>query len=125
MVPIHAIKEFGLILVICLAGEWIAALLPFAFPASVISMVLLLILLLVGAVKERQIQTLSKFLVVNMGLFFIPSLVGTLEHTQTLMTNLIPFLVITFLTTPLVYLAAAWSVQLLTGISGRKEKKHD
>ena len=39
--------ELGLILVICLAGEWVAALLPFAFPASVISMMLMLVLLLV------------------------------------------------------------------------------
>jgi len=121
----NVIKELALILTVCLAGEWIAALLPFAFPASVISMLLLLILLLTGAVKEYQIQTLSKFLVVNMGLFFIPSLVGTLEHTHTLMTNLLPFLVITFLTTPVVYLAAAWSVQLLTKALGRKEKGHD
>ena len=121
----NIMKELGLILAVCLAGEWISALLPFSFPASVISMVLLLFLLLAGIVKEHQIQTLSKFLVVNMGLFFIPSLVGTLEHTQTLMTSLIPFLVITFLTTPAVYLAAAWSVQLLTRVLSRKEKGHD
>ena len=121
----NIMKELGIVLTVCLAGEWISALLPFSFPASVISMVLLLILLLTGIVKEHQIQTLSKFLVVNMGLFFIPSLVGTLEHTQTLMTNLIPFLVITLLTTPLVYLAAAWSVQLLTKSLSRKEKGHD
>ena len=125
VIPINIIKEVGLILTICLVGEWVAALLPFSFPASVISMILLLTLLWAGVIKERHIQTLSNFLVVNMGLFFIPSLVGTLEHTKTLMTNLIPFLVITLLTTPLVYLAAAWSVQLLTKSLGRKEKGHD
>lgn len=120
----NIIKEFALILALCLVGEGIATLLPFAFPSSVISMVLLLILLLVGAIKEHQIQTLSRFFVVNMGLFFIPSLVGTLEHTQTLIPSLLPFLVITFFTTPVVYLVAAWTTQLLTRALGRKEKGH-
>lgn len=118
--------ELGLILVICLIGEWIAALLPFAFPASVISMVLLMILLMTGVVKERMIQTVSKFFVVNMGLFFVPALVGTLQYTDVLKSQFLPFLAVTFLTTPVVYLAAAWSVQLLMKLLGRKEdENHD
>lgn len=117
--------ELGLILAICLAGEWIAALLPFAFPASVISMVLLMLLLLTGIVKERMIQSVSKFLVVNMGLFFVPALVGTLQYVDVLKSQLFPFFIVTFLTTPLVYLAAAWSVQALMKLLVRKEdKKH-
>lgn len=113
--------ELGLILVVCLAGEWIAAVLPFAFPASVISMVLLMLLLMTGIVKERMIQTVSKFLVVNMGLFFVPALVGTLQYVDVLKTQILPFLAVTFLTTPVVYLAAAWSVQLLMKVLGKKE----
>lgn len=117
--------ELGLILAICLAGEWIAALLPCAFPASVISMVLLMLLLLTGIVKERMIQSVSKFLVVNMGLFFVPALVGTLQYVDVLKSQLFPFFIVTFLTTPLVYLAAAWSVQALMKLLVRKEdKKH-
>ena len=113
--------ELGLILVICLAGEWVAALLPFAFPASVISMILLAVLLMTGVIKERMIQTVSKFLVVNMGLFFVPALVGTLQYVDVLKTQIVPFLAVTFLTTPVVYLAAAWSVQLLMKVLGKKE----
>ncbi len=113
--------ELGLILVVCLAGEWIAALLPFAFPASVISMILLMALLMTGIIKEQMIQTVSKFLVVNMGLFFVPALVGTLQYVDVLKTQILPFLAVTFLTTPVVYLAAAWSVQLLMKAMGKKE----
>ena len=40
--------ELALIFGICLVGEGVAALLPVAFPASVISMVLLMVLLLTG-----------------------------------------------------------------------------
>ena len=113
--------ELGLILVICLAGEWVAALLPFAFPASVISMIMLMVLLMTGIIKERMIATVSKFFVVNMGLFFVPALVGTLQYVDVLKTQIVPFLAVTFLTTPVVYLAAAWSVQLLMKVLGKKE----
>jgi len=113
--------ELGLILVICLAGEWIAALLPFAFPSSVISMILLMVLLMTGVIKEKMVSTVSKFFVVNMGLFFVPALVGTLQYVDLLKTQIVPFLVVTFLTTPVVYLAAAWSVQLLMKAINKKE----
>lgn len=120
----NVMLELALILLICLVGEWIAGLLPFAFPASVISMVLLMVLLMTGVVKERQIRTVSHFFVVNMGLFFVPALVGTLAYTDVLSAQLIPFLAVTFLTTPVVYLVTAWSVQLLMKALGKKEGAH-
>lgn len=101
------------ILVVCLAGEAIAALLPIAFPASVISMVLLMILLLCGVVKQRQIQSVANFFVVNMGLFFVPALAGIVAYVDVLKRQLLPFVAVVVLTTPIVYLVTAWTVQLL------------
>ena len=120
---LHILTELSLIFALCLAGEGIAALLPVAFPASVISM-LLMALLLTGVVKERRIQTVSRFLVTNMGLFFIPSLVGTMEYVEVLRAQALPFLAVTFLTTPVVYLAAAWTVQLLMRRSRKEAERH-
>ena len=116
----HILTELSLIFALCLAGEGIAALLRVAFPASVISMPLLL----TGVVKERRIQTVSRFLVTNMGLFFIPSLVGTMEYVEVLRAQALPFLAVTFLTTPVVYLAAAWTVQLLMRRSRKEAERH-
>ena len=81
-------------------------------------------LLLTGVVKERRIQTVSRFLVTNMGLFFIPSLVGTMEYVEVLRAQALPFLAVTFLTTPVVYLAAAWTVQLLMRRSRKEAGRH-
>lgn len=120
----NILVELGVILTICLAGEWIAAVLPFSFPASVASLVLLTLLLMTGVVKQRHIQTVSHFFLVNMGLFFVPTLVGTLEHMGLLAARLLPFLAVSLLTTPVVYLSTAWSVQLLTRSMRRKEEKH-
>src|SRR5699024_6748611 len=117
--------ELALIFGICLVGEGVAALLPVAFPASVISMVLLMVLLLTGVVKDRHIQTASHFLVANMAFFFLPSFVGLLEHIELLKSQLVPLLLIIVLTTPVVYLITGWAVRLLMlRHRNRKEDRH-
>ena len=117
--------ELALIFGICLVGEGVAALLPVAFPASVISMVLLMVLLLTGVVKDRHIQTASHFLVANMAFFFLPSFVGLLEHIDLLKSQLVPLLLIIVLTTPVVYLVTGWTVRLLMlRHRNRKEDRH-
>ena len=119
------ILEFCIVFLICMAGEWIAAFLPFTLPASVISLLLLLILLLCGGVKERTIQGTSQFLIGNMGLFFIPPIVGTLEYLDVLKLQAIPFLVVTLVSTPVVYAVTAWSIRLFMKMLGGKEADHD
>ena len=117
--------ELALIFGICLVGEGVAALLTVAFPASVISMVLLMVLLLTGVVKDRHIQTASHFLVANMAFFFLPSFVGLLEHIELLKSQLVPLLLIIVLTTPVVYLITGWTVRLLMlRHRNRKEDRH-
>ena len=117
--------ELALIFGICLVGEGVAALLPVAFPASVISMVLLMVLLLTGVMKDQHIQTASHFLVANMAFFFLPSFVGLLEHIELLKSQLVPLLLIIVLTTPVVYLITGWTVRLLMlRHRNRKEDRH-
>ena len=121
----NIMAQLAVILGVCLAGEGIAALIPLAFPSSVVSLILLMILLLTGVVKERQIQTVSGFFIANMAFFFIPSFVGTLEHAELLISQALPLLLIVGLTTPVVYLVTGWTVQLLLRAMRRKEKDHD
>ena len=118
------ILEFCIVFLICMAGEWIAAFLPFTLPASVISLLLLLILLLSGVLKERQIRQSAAFLTENMGILFIPAAVGTLEYLDVLKAQAIPFLLITVVSTPIVYFITAWSVQLLMKLFNRKKVQH-
>lgn len=120
----NLIVEFCVVFLICMVGEWISALLPFTLPASVVSLIILLILLLSGRVKERTIQGTSQFLINNMGMLFIPSVVGTLEYLDVLKLQFMPFLVVSIVSTPLVYVATAWSVQLLMKLFKKKEAAH-
>ena len=91
----NLLLELGILFLIRPVGEWIAP--PcsplYCRPASS-SMLLLLALLLCGAVKERSILSpAARFLIGNMGLFFVPALVGTLEYLEILQSQAIPFLV--------------------------------
>lgn len=117
--------EIAIIFGICLFSEGVSALLPVPFPASVISMLLLLALLLSGGVKERHIGRTCRFFTGNMAFFFIPSCVSILEHTGTLAACLLPFLVIAILTTPLVYLTTGWTIQLMMALGRKREARHD
>ena len=120
----NLIFELGILFLICMAGEGIAVLLPITIPASVISLILLLILLLSGVLKERHIRQSSAFLTENMGILFIPAAVGTLEYLDVLKAQAIPFLLITVVSTPFVYFITAWSVQLLMKLFNRKKVQH-
>ena len=111
------IGEIAIVFGICLVCEGIVSLLPFTFPASVLSMLVLLALLLTGVLKQRHISRVSGFFVGNMAFFFLPSCVGLLEHWV-----LLPFFAVAVLTTPLVYAATAWTIQLLMARQRRKEE---
>lgn len=118
------IGEIGLIFGICLLGEGIAALLPVAFPGSVISLILLITLLMTGVVKTRHIQRVTGFLVANMSFVFLPACVSVVEHAPVILPKIVPIFLICFLTTPLVYLATAWTVQGMMVLRRRKGKDH-
>lgn len=103
--------ELALIFGICLVGEGISAVLPFPFPASVIALLLLGLLLFTGLVKPRHIEKTTGFLVSNMAFFFLPACVGIMKYADSILGQLLPFLFIGFITTPVVYFVTAWTVQ--------------
>lgn len=118
----NIIAEIALICGVCLVGEGIAALLPVEFPASVIGLLLLMVLLFTGIVKDRHIRRVAEFIIVNMAFFFIPSCVGIMEQFPLLRDKLLAFLVICMLTTPVIYLTTAWTVRGVTALMARGRK---
>ena len=72
-IPMNILMQTAVLLLICFAGEGISLVLPFAFPSSVISMILLFILLATKIVKLKQIEEVTGFLTKNMAFFFLPA----------------------------------------------------
>ena len=120
------IAQLCVVFAICVAAEGISAVLPFVFPASVLSMVLLLLLLLTRVLKPRQLQETSDFLLNNMTMFFIPTCVSVLTYADVLFRNFWAIVGISLLTTPLVFFVTGHVVQLtMKWVRRREAEQHD
>jgi holin-like protein len=120
----NIVTELALIFGVCLAGVAIAEILPFTVPYSVISLLILTALLYRKIIRPAQISNVGGFFIRNMGIFFVPAVVGAMEYVETLRNYLVPFLVITLVTTPLVYAVTAWTVQVCMRLQKRRGGTH-
>lgn len=107
------IVQIGVVLAVSLAGEAVAAVLPFPFPASVIGMVLLFCLLAAKVLRPQHIRQKADFLLDNMPLFFIPACVSILKYADVLLQNLPAMILICVGTVPLVFFVTGHTVQLV------------
>ena len=110
---LHITAELAIIFAVCLLGEFFADLLPFEFSASVLSMIILLILLTVKILKYDHIKSTADFFTSNMAVLFIPYGVKILQYVDIIKDNLILFMLIVLITTPLVYGVTAITAQLI------------
>ena len=108
----HVFAQIAVIFSICVAAEGVAAILPFTFPSSVLGMLILLALLLSKVLKPKQLEETSGFFLNNMTFFFVPTCVGILKYTDVLFSNFWAIVLISILTTPLVFFVTGHVVQL-------------
>lgn len=111
--------QIGILFSLCVAGEGISLVLPFAFPGSVIALVLLFILLALKWLKPGQIREASDFLLQNMAFLFVPSSVGIMQQVATLRSIWLPFLLICLTSTVLTFFAASTTVRLVMRLQDR------
>lgn len=120
------IKQFSIILIISLIGEIIHLLIPLPVPASIYGLLLLLAGLKTKLVPLDSVRETSLFLIDIMPLMFIPAAVGLLDSWPVLRPILIPFLVITVVSTILVMAATGVITQyVIRAQHKRKEKNHE
>ena len=117
------ILQIGIVLGICFLGEGLEMLLPFPFPASVISMILLFVFLCFGIVKQEHIKQKSDFLLQNMAFFFIPAGVGIMSDYNALKDNILPLLAVCFLTTIITFTVTAFTVKGVIRLQNAKRRK--
>ncbi len=102
--------QFGIVFGICWVGEIIAKFLPFTFPASVISMMLILLMLLANILKTDHIKQKSDFLLQNMAFFFVPSGVAIMDKLEFVQGNILKLAVICFITFVITFTVTAYTV---------------
>lgn len=93
------VRDFAIILACTLAGLWIATLLPFAFPGSIIGMLLLFAALATGVVKPDWVERGSNLLIRYMAVMFVPLGVGLVSYLGVLERGLLPFAISTVVST--------------------------
>lgn len=121
------IKQFAIIFLICLVGNFISSILPFVFPGNIISLILLFILLDKNIIREKSINVVGDFLLANMGLFFIPSAVGIMTNYQAISSILFKFILIIIMSTVFTFFVASKTVSFVIYIqekyiSSRRKK---
>ncbi len=90
------LKQFSIILGVCLAGEVLRWALPLPIPASIYGLVLMLAALMCGLIKLPQVEKAADFLIGIMSPMFLPAAVGLMDQFDGLRAILLPFLVINF-----------------------------
>ena len=114
--------QVALVFGIYWVSQGIEAVLPVAFPASVISLLLLLVLV-TGIVKMDHVREKSDFLLGNLGFFFIPVSVSIINYVDLIWQNAAAFLTVCVVSMVLTYGATVWAVHLTRRLMERGGKR--
>lgn len=98
------VKPCAIIFGCLAAGEFLCRILSLPVPGSILGMLLLTSLLQAGVVKVDSVKAVSRFLVSNMGLFFVPPGVALMLYFDLIAKEWLPIVVTTVVTTVLVLL---------------------
>ena len=121
-------KQLTLIIAFSLLGVLISYLLSLAkinFPGSLIGMVLLFLFLLIGLVKVRSVDEVSKFFIDNMGIFFVPGAVlilNKLELISEIWWKLTIIILVAFVVS---FTATYFSVKLTLYLQNKRQIKKE
>lgn len=117
------LKQAAVIFAVYLVGSFISGILPFSFPGSVISMILLFILLMTGVLKLGQVDEAGGFLLNNMAFLFVPTVVGIAAYFPLILENLLALAVIIVVTTVLTFAVSAYTVMAVIRLQSRRREK--
>lgn len=107
------LRQFGIILAICLAAEFIVSLLPVAFPSSVTAILILAASLGFKLLKEGHIQETADFMLSNMAIVFVPVSIGMVEDIGLLKGQLKGFLLVVCVSLILTFLGTYVTVRFV------------
>lgn len=114
------LKQFAIIMGVYALSEIILMIVPVKFPANVLGMILMFILLCAKVVKLEQISDVSTFLTTNMGFFFVPAAASVARDLGIVADTFWPILAICIIGTTLVFASTAFTARLVQKIQTRK-----
>ncbi|WP_317367593.1 CidA/LrgA family protein [uncultured Tyzzerella sp.] len=116
------IKQLTILFFISFLSELISSLLPFTFPASLMAIIILFILLYSKLLGMKNIETVGEFLQKHIAIFFIPPAISLMDEFPYIKDKLIPILFITVVSFLLTFLSTAYTVKIVIKIQERIQK---
>lgn len=90
------------------------------FPAPLVGMLLLFVLLQLKIVKEKHIEQACNLLISKMGLLFLPPAVGIVMYLDLLKAELLPIAITVFGGSIIILICTAHFTQFIIGRGGKK-----
>ncbi|WP_394522226.1 CidA/LrgA family protein [Lacrimispora sp. JR3] len=119
------LRQFSIILFISLIGEIIHLFVSLPIPASIYGLLLMLIGLKTKIIPLCAVEDASIFLIEIMPVMFIPAAVGLLDSWGILGPILVPFIVITLLSTIVVMAITGRVTQFFIRIDRKRKDKEN
>ncbi|WP_157860719.1 CidA/LrgA family protein [Bacillus sp. LL01] len=76
------VVQVGILYVFYRVGVYIHDIFSIPVPGSIIGMLLLLMFLMIGLIKDKYLQEGSRVLLIYLPLFFVPATVGVMDHLE-------------------------------------------
>jgi holin-like protein len=98
------------------------------FPPAILGLILLAVTLISGIVKEDWIKAPAEWLINNMAMFLLPFIAGLVAYQSMLIKNLIPILLVIFVTTTVIIVLTGLFIEYGTAfvrLHHRRKANHD
>lgn len=115
------VKQFGIIIVVSFLGEILHSLIPIPVPASIYGLVLMFAGLITGVIPYDSVKEVGTFLVDIMAIMFLPAAVGLMDAFDILRPVLVPFAVITVVSTIVVMVVSGKVTEIVMHHSKKTE----
>ena len=116
------LKEIAIIFGITMVGELLNEMIPLPVPAGVYGLFILLGLLCTKVVKLEDVSATGNLLLDLMPLMFIPAAVGLIEKYAELTAILVPFIVISAVSTLIVMTVTGKTTEIILHRQKKEEK---
>ena len=113
------LRQFGIILIVSLIGEFLNYVIPLPIPASIYGLVIMFVCLCTKVIKLDEVKETADFLIEIMPLMFIPAVVGLMDIWDVIRSSIAAYAVIIVVSTVLVMAVSG----RVTGFFLRRKKK--
>jgi holin-like protein len=107
------VLQTGIVFGLCWISQIIARFLPFDFPAGIIALFLVFLMLLTGLLRLEHIREKSDFLLSNMVFFLIPSSVNMINYFGLVKENVLKLILICVISMVITFGVTALTVNMV------------